>query len=137
VSGYLLDTNIVSELRKGSRANQAVLRWFASVAEGDLFLSVLVVGEIRCGIERIRKRDRAQATALERWLGDLVRDHGDRILEVTREIASRWGEMSAQQPISVVDGLLAATAAAHSLVLVTRNIRDVAGTGVKTLNPFD
>jgi toxin FitB len=133
----LLDTNIVSELRKGKRADPRVRTWFASVAETDLHLSVLVVGELRRGIERVRARDPRQATALERWLQRLTREHADRILPVDRRVAEQWGRFSAQRSGSPVDVLLAATAWVHELVLVTRNTPHVAWTGVSCLNPFE
>lgn len=133
----LLDTNVVSELRKGTRANASVREWFAGVADDEIHLSVLVVGEIRRGIERIRRRDPRQALALERWLGRLVREHAPRILAVDGRVAEEWGRLTALRPGSVVDTLMAATARAHGLVLVTRNTRDIAWTGVPHLDPFE
>ena len=134
---YLVDTNVFSELRKGDRCDPHVAGWFAGVDEEDLNLSVLVIGEIRRGIETVRRRDVAGAAALERWLARLVRDHGDRLLPVDRAVAEEWGRLSALRPASVVDGLLAATARVHGLTLVTRNVRDVAWTGVACLDPFE
>jgi toxin FitB len=136
VKGYLLDTNIVSEVRKGKRANSNVQAWLDSVEDEALFLSVLVLGEIRKGIERARPQDSAKARALERWLAGLERTYGDRILTVNISIADRWGQLSALRPIDPVDGLLAATALTHNLTFVTRNVLHVAHTGVKILNPF-
>ena len=133
---YLLDTNVVSELRKGPRGHPNVVAWFSGVDDGDLCLSVLVVGEIRSGIEAIRRRDGVKASALERWLARLVRDHGERILPVDRAVAEEWGRLSAARSVSVVDTLLAATARVHGLTLVTRNVRDVKWTGVSCVNPF-
>lgn len=133
---WLLDTNVLSELRKGARANPAVLRWLASVDADDLWTSVLVVGEIRKGVELVRARDRRQASSLDRWLSELRKAHEDRLLPVTERIAETWGRMSAARPVSVVDGLLAATAVTHDLTLVTRNTRNVAGTGARVLDPF-
>jgi len=133
----LLDTNVVSELRKGKRTNPDVLTWFQAVDEDDLFLSVLVVVEIRCGIERIRSSDPVQARVLDRWLKGLEVAYVDRVLLVTTAIADRWGRLSANNPPSVVDGLIAATALENDLTLVTRNVQDLARTGVRLLNPFD
>jgi predicted nucleic acid-binding protein len=130
MSGYLLDTNVVSELRKGQRANPNVLVWFETVDDDDVFLSVLVLGEIRSGIERIRSSDPAQARALERWLKGLEASYVDHVLPVTATIADKWGRLSAINAPSVVDGLMAATAWENDLTLVTRNIRDVTRTGV-------
>jgi hypothetical protein len=137
MKGYLLDTNIVSELRKGARANPNMLAWFRSARENELYLSVLVLGEVRQGIERVRPADPAQARALERWLFNLENKFADRIFPITVAIADRWGRLSAVDPISVIDCLLAATAVENDLVLVTRNVQDVKRTGVKLLNPFN
>lgn len=132
----LIDTNIISELGKASRCDVNVAAWFASVDENDLYLSVLVLGEIRKGIELARPRDPAKAKALETWLATVDAAFGERILPVDRAVADDWGRMSGQRPISTVDGLLAATARIHRMTLVTRNETDVAGFGVKVLNPF-
>jgi toxin FitB len=137
MTGYLLDTNIISEIRKGNRAAPNLLSWFQSIQEEELFLSVLVLGEVRSGVERIRPRDSAQAQALERWLLDLEATYADRIFPITAAIADRWGRLSAGDPPSVVDCLMAATALENGLTLVTRNTQDVERTGVKFLNPFD
>lgn len=134
---FFLDTNVVSELRKGPRANALVRAWFAGITEEEIHLSVLVIGELRRGIELVRQRDSRQALALERWLARLVADHADRLLPVDGRVADEWGRLSAVRPASMVDTLLAATARVHGLILVTRNLRDVAWTGVSCLNPFD
>ncbi len=133
---FLLDTNVVSELRKGAQADRDVVAWFESLDADDLYLSVLVVGEIRRGIERIRRRDPKSAQALERWLSVLSTGFEDRILPVDRPVAEEWGRMNVQDPLPVLDALMAATAKVHGLVLATRNVKDVATTGVRTLNPF-
>jgi predicted nucleic acid-binding protein len=133
----LLDTNVISELRKGPRAAANVVRWFEGVAEEDIHLSVLVVGEIRRGIERVRERDLLQAGALETWLRQVVREHAERILPVDSRVAEEWGRLTAMRSGSVIDTLMAATARVFGLVLVTRNVKDVAWTGVTCLNPFD
>ncbi|NNE17762.1 MAG: type II toxin-antitoxin system VapC family toxin [Myxococcales bacterium] len=133
---YLLDTNVVSELRKGDRCDTAVRRWFEALDESDLYLSVLVVGEIERGIERIRKRDPKSATRLRRWLSNLSSQFDDRILPVTLPIARAWGKMGAPTPIPTVDGLLAATAQVHGLVLATRNVRQVDALDIESVNPF-
>ena len=133
---YLLDTNVMSELRKGSRCDVRVAAWFSAAADEDLWLSVLVLGEIRRGIESIKRRDPRKAGSLERWFTRLVHDHGDRILPVDRAVAEEWGRLSAGRSASVIDVLLAATARVHSLTLATRNVRDVEWTGVSCVNPF-
>lgn len=134
---YLLDTNVVSELRKGSRADRGVLDWLAPIPDSELFLSVLVVGELRQGVERLRRRDAVAAENIDRWLGTLVGNHADRILQVDFRIAQLWGRLNVPDPLPAVDGLLAATAVVHDLTLVTRNVRDVERTGARLLNPFD
>jgi toxin FitB len=132
---FLLDTNIVSEIRKKA-PNAGVSAWFTSVPASDLFLSVMVIGEIRQGIERLARRDPAQAQAVNRWLGRLTDVYGDRIVPITAEVAEAWGRLNVPDPVPVVDGLLAATALVHGWTLVTRNVGDVASTGVRLLNPF-
>ncbi len=111
-------------------------RWISSARIKDLYLSVLVVGEIRCGIERLKRRDPAGAEVYESWLGTVLRDYADRILPVDAEIAEEWGRMSVLDPIPVVDGLMAATAKVRGMTFVTRNTADVERTGVRVLNPF-
>lgn len=136
MNGYLLDTNVLSELRKGPRANARVRAWIEPIRDDEIFLSVLVLGEIRKGIERVRRRDPRGAAALDRWLESIRRDHADRVLPVDVAVAERWGELDAAGPLPAIDGLLAATAVTHDLVLVTRNVRDVRRTGVACLDPF-
>lgn len=134
--GFLIDTNVLSELRKKERANLGVQHWFAGVAGESLYLSVLVVGEVRNGIERLRRRDPAAADNLERWLTKVQTDMAGKILPVTTNIGDRWGRLNAPDPLPVIDSLLAATALEHDLILVTRNVDDVKRTDVKLLNPF-
>lgn len=137
MTGYLLDTNVASEARKGPRTDPNVQAWLESANDGELYLSVLALGEIRKGIEQARSRDPIKARALERWIAKLETIFADRILPVTAEIAERWGRLGAVRPIAAIDGLLAATALVHELVFVTRNVSDVAHTGVDVLNPFE
>jgi predicted nucleic acid-binding protein len=113
-----------------------VASWFASIDADDLYLSVPVLGEIGKGIEGLRSRDPLQARALDTWLARVDKAFGDRILPIDGEVADEWGRLNAIRPISVVDGLLAATAKIHQLTLVTRNESDVAGLGATVLNPF-
>jgi predicted nucleic acid-binding protein len=134
---YLLDTNVLSELRKGPRCNTHVAVWFAPVPDDEMYLSVLVIGEIRRGIERLRSRDPQAAASLAGWLTQVITGHRDRILAVDHVVAEEWGRMTAVRPLSTVDSLLAATAKVHGLTLVTRNVTDIAATGVAYLNPFE
>lgn len=134
--GYLIDTNIISELQKGQRTDENVQAWFDNVAENELFLSVLVIGEIRLGIERLRRRDLPQALRLEQRLLALQAKMAGRILPITETIANRWGKINSGDPLPIIDSLLAATALEHDLILVTRNVRDVERSGVRLLNPF-
>ena len=133
---YLIDTNIISEVRKGDRCDAKVSEWYASIADEDLFLSTLVLGEIRKGVELARPRDAGKATALERWLRDVEAAFGGRVLGIDNAVSDQWGRMSAIRTIPVIDGLLAATAVTNGLTLVTRNDRDIAGLGATALNPF-
>ena len=133
---FLIDTNVISEIRKGARCDSKVAAWFATVEDSDLFLSALVLGEIRRGIELARPRDPSKADALQAWLESVVAAFGDRVLSVDVAVSDQWGRMSAMRPIPVVDGLLGATAKVHDLTLVTRNDSDIRGLGVRTLNPF-
>ncbi len=134
---FLLDTNILSEARKGERGDAGVRAWLGSVRATQLYISVLVVGEIRQGTERMRRRDPAQAEVFDEWLARLRRDYRDRILPVTPEVAEEWGRISAGDPVAVVDGLMAATAKVKGMTFVTRNTADVVRTGVHLLNPFE
>jgi predicted nucleic acid-binding protein len=134
---YLIDTNVISELRKGARCNVNVSAWFTSVSAVDVFLSVLTVGEIRRGIESIRRRDTSSAHALENWLAKLLANHSPRILPVTTAVAEEWGRFNVPNPLPVIDSLLAATAKVHGLTLVTRNVADVEATGIPLVNPFE
>ena len=133
---YLIDTNIISEVRKGARCDARVAAWYASIADDDLFLSTLVLGEIRKGVELARPRDSAKAAALERWLRDLEAAFDGRVFGIDNAVSDQWGRMSAIRGLPVMDGLLAATALINGLTLVTRNDRDVAGLGATVFNPF-
>lgn len=132
----LLDTNVISEVRKKERCQPAVARWWAGVRPEQIYSSVLVVGEIRRGIEQVRPRDPAQAAALQRWLTALADGLGERILPVDQPVADEWGRMNALRTFPTIDGLLAATAKVYDLTLVTRNVDDLLDSGARLLDPF-
>jgi toxin FitB len=134
---YLLDTNIISEVRKGPRCNYKVAAWYDSIDDAEIYLSVLVLGEIRKGLERARRSNPAQVRALENWLAAIGTSFAERILPIDQAIADEWGRMSAKRPVSTIDALLAATAKVNDMMLVTRNTVDVADLGAKVLNPFE
>jgi predicted nucleic acid-binding protein len=133
---YLVDTNVISEVRRGSRCDAAVAAWWSSVPEHSIFFSVLTIGEIRKGIESLRRRDIRAAAGLEKWLFSVIRAHADRILIVDLAVVEEWGRLNVPNPLPAVDGLIAATAKIHGLTLVTRNTADIARTGVDALNPW-
>ena len=132
---FLLDTNVVSELRRRT-PDAGVIAWFDTVDSRELYLSVLTIGEIRQGICRLHRRDQVQAAVFDRWLVGLLGAYSDRVVPVTVEVAREWGRLNVTGPVPVVDGLLAATAKLHEWTLVTRNISGVSGTGARLLNPF-
>jgi len=134
---FLMDTNVISEVRKGQRCDRNVAAWYASIAQGELYLSVLVTGEIRRGIEMARRRDAARAAVFEEWLTTIEAVFADRILAIDRAVGAEWGRLSALRTIPPVDALLAATAKVHGMTLATRNERNVAALGVDVLNPFN
>lgn len=134
--GYLLDTNVISEVRK-RQGSQQVKAWVDESFGPTLYLSTISIGEIRCGIELRRRRDVQQALVLERWLARLYDSFLDRIVPVTSEIAEEWGRLNSARTLQTADGLLAATAKVHGWSIVTRNVKDFEGTGVAVVNPFE
>lgn len=133
---FLLDTNVVSEMRKGGNANPALANWFAVNRDEGFFLSALVIGEIRKGIEMLRRSDSDSARAIDGWLEETCSRFGGRIIPVDQEIAEEWGRISASDPLPAMAGLMAATAAVRGLTLATRNVADIERTGVRHVNPF-
>jgi predicted nucleic acid-binding protein len=140
VSGFLLDTNVISELVK-AKPETKVMTWIEATDESLLYLSVLTLGEIRKGIAFLSHSTRR--VALEAWLDhDLALRFADRILPIDQPVADRWGRIAGsaaakRSPLPVIDGLFAATAQHHNLILVTRNIRDIAATGVPAFDPWN
>ena len=134
---FLLDTNVLSELRKRQRCHPKVREWFDQIPDENVYTSVLVMGEIRRGIESLRHRDPATANHLGLWLGGLEQDFTNRILPVNAQIANVWGHLNASTPLPVIDSLLAATALFHGFILATRNVEDIRRTKVCWFNPFN
>lgn len=133
---WLVDTNVISELRKGGKCNSGVATWFEQVSGDEVYLSVLVIGEIRRGIESVRRRDPVAAGALDAWLGRLSSEYADRLLPIDARVAELWGKLNVPDPLSAVDGLLGATALVYGMTLVTRNVSDFRRCGCPILNPF-
>jgi predicted nucleic acid-binding protein len=136
---YLVDTNVISEVRKRDRADKGVVDFFGQAAqeETDLYLSVVTIAELRRGVELIRHRgDKPQATRLEIWLDGVLHEFAQNILSVDEEIGQLWGRLRVPHPEHALDKLIAATALIHDLTVVTRNVEDFEGTGARVLNPF-
>ena len=133
---FLLDTNVICEIRRGSKTNPQVKAWQAPHPPECLFLSVITMGEIRKGVETARRKDEAKALVLEGWLRSLEFEFEDRILAVDAEIADLWGRLLARYAMSPMDGLISATAACYGYTVVTRNERDFQRCGVDFINPF-
>ncbi len=134
-SGYLLDTNVTSETRK-LRADSRVIAFISAADAAALFLSVLTVGELRKGVAAKRRTDPGAADQLAAWVDGIEATFADRILPIDAATARRWGELSANRSLPVIDTLIAATAMSRSLTLVTRNVRDVGSTGVPLVDPW-
>jgi toxin FitB len=137
---YLLDTNIISELRKHDRANPGITRFFRQIAEQEAisYLSVITIGELRRGVDTIQHRgDFTQAKSLENWLQTILDSYAENIIDFGREEAQIWGRLRVPHPENALDKQIAATALVYDLTLVTRNIKDFAATGVTLLNPFE
>jgi predicted nucleic acid-binding protein len=136
---YLIDTNVISEARKRAKANSGVIDFFRSAAASSepLFLASISVGELRRGIELVRHRgDAEQAKRLDEWLRTVLADFAANILPFDAEAAQVWGALRVPDPSHEIDKQIAAIALMNDLTVVTRNIADFAGTGVRVKNPF-
>ena len=135
---YLIDTNVISEARKGQKANAGVRNFLQNTDPLDLYLTVQTIGEIRCGLENIRHRgDLTQALKLEQWLTNVLSNYADRILEFDTDCAQVWGRLMSPHPQHPVDKQIAAIALINNLTVVTRNVTDFEGiSGLTLLNPF-
>jgi toxin FitB len=134
-TGYLLDTNVISETRK-VRADRGVVAFLSAAEAAALFVSVLTLGELRKGVAAKRRTDPVAAGQLGAWVDGIETTFADRVLSVDAATARRWGELSADRSLPVIDTLIAATAISHGLTLVTRNTRDVESTGVPLVDPW-
>lgn len=134
---YLIDTNVFSEIQRGAVCNERVRSWWESCKPQDLFLSVLVLGEVQRGISKLERKDPRSAREYQRWLNSGLQLFAGRILGIDIRIASFWGKITSGRSLPVIDSLLAATALCNNMVLVTRNVHDVRDTGVQFLNPFE
>jgi predicted nucleic acid-binding protein len=131
---FLLDTNVISELRR-SRPHGAVLAWLGGVPDRDLHLSAVSIGELQAGVELTRDQDRVRAAEIETWLDRIAATYN--VLPIDTPIFRCWAQlMHHQSRVLIEDALIAATAQVHNLVVVTRNIQDFRGFGVRTLDPF-
>jgi predicted nucleic acid-binding protein len=133
---FLLDTNIISEIRKRERSDPNVARWVARTPVEEIGTSVIVLAEIRRGIELKRRRDPEQAKSLDRWFARMRTRLGDRVLPIDEPIAEAWALLAIPDPLPLIDRVLAATAKVRGLTFVTRNVGDFARTGVLFLDPF-
>lgn len=136
---YLIDTNVISEARKGDRADSGVRLFFEDVGRrrASVFVSVVTIGELRRGIELIRHRgDVRQARKLERWFSSVLDHYSDYVLDVDAEVAQVWGRLRAPEAHNALDKLIAATALIHDLAVVTRNTKDFSSSGVRVVDPF-
>ena len=131
----MLDANVISELRR-RRPDPHVLAWYDSVNSAEIYISALSVGEIRLGIERLRRKDAPRADLLEQWLRGLLVTYSSHIIDVDASVAQEWGRLNVPDPLPVIDGLLAASAKVRGWTLVTRNTADLDRCGVRLLNPF-
>ena len=132
---YLLDTNVVSELRR-PRPHQAVLRWIANVQADQLYLSTVTIGEIQAGIEITREQDIAKAEELEAWLGKVLTSYS--VLPMDAAAFREWARLMHRTSDTLIeDAMIAATAKVHGLTVVTRNVRDFSKLGVEVQNPFE
>ena len=132
----LVDTNVISELKRGRDAAPRLLAWFAALQPANIFTSVIVLGEIRRGIELVARRDKRQAEALEQWYAMVRERLSNRVLPVDEQIMAVWARISVPDMLPAYDGLIAATALVHGLIVATRNTEDFRRTGAQVINPW-
>lgn len=134
---FLLDSNVLSELRRPHRCHPNVWRWWQANSGADFFLSAITIGEIRNGVELKRRKDAAAAEIIEQWLLKVQENYAGRILPVNETVADRWGVLNCPTTLPTADSLIAATALVHDHTIATRNVGDFARTGAKVVNPFE
>lgn len=134
---YLLDTNVISEIRKGAQGHAQVMSWWKSTKASQVYLSVLSLGEIREGILKIKHKDGNRARRLEVWLSGLRRFYSSRLVPVDESVALVWADVRRHRSLPLIDSLMAASAISRDMIFVTRNTRDVEDCGVRFLNPFE
>ena len=132
----LVDTNVISELRRRKNLEANVVAWFATVPSDRIFTSVVVLGEIRRGIELIARRDKPQASSLERWYASIRQQLADRVLGVDEAVMIQWSKISVPDPLPAYDGLIAATALVHGMTIASRNTADFRRVGVSVIDPW-
>jgi len=134
---YLLDSNVVSELRKKKSMNTGVLNFFQSIDSAEVYLPVQTIGELRRGVENLRNRgDVSQAKKIEGWLNLILSEYSDRIIEFDADCAQVWGRLMSPHNQNAVDKQIAAIGLIHGMSIVTRNVKHFAGTGTTLINPF-
>ncbi|KKB11651.1 hypothetical protein VE25_11730 [Devosia geojensis] len=136
MSGFLIDTNVVSETRKRN-ASPAAMDYLSRLESEHTYISVLTLGELRRGVVAKQATDKIMAAEFQSWLDDIEREYVGRTLTITAEIAHRWGEITSDRTRPVVDSLIAATAIVHGLTVVTRNVRDYQTLGIPVINPWN
>ena len=133
---YLLDTNVLSEIKKGAGGDQGVFTWYSSIEESNLFISVISLGEILRGVVLIQHKDPVKSKFINAWYCDLVLRFSERIIGIDQHTMETWAKLPCRRTIPPFDSLLAATASSKGFIMVTRNVVDFLDTGVEVLNPF-
>ncbi|HJD65274.1 MAG TPA: type II toxin-antitoxin system VapC family toxin [Rickettsia endosymbiont of Diachasma alloeum] len=132
---YLLDTNIISEIQK-KKPNPQVVSWLSIIHTSQLHISCITIGEIRKGISKLAKKDKAVSLKLEKWLEGIIIDYDKRILDIDREICEEWGELMSIDGTNPINTLIAAQAKQHNMILVTRNTKHYNMFNIKIFDPF-
>lgn len=134
---YLVDTNVISEVRKGNRGNSRVISWWNSIQTSQIYLSVLTLGELQRGVLALRQKNKTQAQHLENWIVGLNRNFASRLVSIDKDAAMIWARISGLRTFPLIDSLMAASAISRKMTFVTRNTGDIKDCGVLYLNPFE